>query len=129
MRLRALAVAACTTAVAGALGAQSPVQTVFAQCPSTTTIFSERQVQVAARFLADSSRSPRPATADPKSPNVVAFVVDTLGRPEPATLTRVRVTDSALVQRAAVGISEWRYSPAVASGCKVRERVVAAVRP
>jgi hypothetical protein len=129
MRQRTFVIAMCAIGVGVRLEAQNPVQPIFAHCSAPTDVFTELQVQRAARLVADSLRSPRPTAARSDSPNVITFIVDTLGVPERSSLSRVRTSDSALVERAASGFVRWRFSPAVASGCRVRQRVVVAVQP
>jgi hypothetical protein len=109
------------------LSAQNPVQSAFVVCPTGAPVFSVRQVQTPARLLRDSSRSPEIQPAPVDAPNVVSFIVDTAGVPERASVTRVRVADSTLVDHAIRNLSSWRYRPAIASGCKVRQRVEVAV--
>jgi hypothetical protein len=90
-------------------------------------VFRASEVQVTARFISDSTRSPRPSAAERQSPNVVQFVVDTLGAPDLRTLKWIHVTDSLLVRQAAATVGRWRYSPAVATACKVRQLVLTGV--
>ena len=107
--------------------AQNPVQTTFATCPAPSAIYSARQVQQPARLISDSLRLPRLSPDTAHARDIVSFVVDTLGVPERATFANVRAADSALVQRAGARLATWRFSPAVATGCKVRQRVVVSV--
>lgn len=116
------------SAALSALNAQTPVQPAFAVCPPSMDIFSQRQVQVSARLIGDSSALRRVGAARPDSPNVVQLVVDTLGLPERGSFKAVRVQDSTLLRAAAIDVMRWRFTPAVASGCKVRERIVLALR-
>ncbi len=109
--------------------AQRPVQGVFTACPTGLPLFTEASVQSSARFVADSSVRPRPTPAGPKSVNVVRFVVDTAGRVEGQTFVAVRLADSALFRRAQNSIGRWRFEPARASGCHVRQLVTAALTP
>jgi hypothetical protein len=41
----------------------------------------------------------------------------------------LRLSDSSLVRRAQNSIGRWRYEPARASDCHVRQLVIAALRP
>jgi hypothetical protein len=107
--------------------AQQPVQPVFGPCPTGLPLFTTNSVQVPARFVADSSVRPRPVLTRSDSANLVRFVVDTAGRVEPQTFEGPRVTDSSLFRRAQNNIGRWRYEPARASGCRVRQVVVASL--
>ena len=110
------------------VNAQSPVQAVFALCPTSGRVVTQREVGFEARFLYDSNASPRPTVTTRQSTDVVQFVVDTLGNPNPRTFKVVRVADSALVKQAEISLVRWHYSPALATGCKVPQEVVTAVR-
>jgi hypothetical protein len=127
MRIALVAVA-CVALAAGRLPGQNPAQTVFAACPSSSTVFSERAVQVPAKFVGDTTISPAPVLRTAATRSVVSFVVDTLGVPERSSLVAVNSTDTTLVAMLAPQLSRWRFSPALASGCRVRQRVVTAVR-
>jgi hypothetical protein len=131
MRMYAAPTAAVLCLLVGALraSAQQPVQTVFAQCPTGLPLFTEDAVQVPARFVSDTSLRPSPVATRRDSANVVRFVVDTTGRVEPQSLRAVRVTDSAVFRRAQNNIGRWRYEPARASGCRVRQVVTASLSP
>jgi hypothetical protein len=107
--------------------AQQPVQPVFELCPTGLPVFTTNAVQVPARFVADSSVRPRPVLTRSDSSNMVRFVVDTTGRVEPQTFQGLRVTDSSLFRRAQNNIGRWRYEPARASGCRVRQVVIASL--
>ena len=109
--------------------AQRPVQPVFAQCPTGLPLFTQAEVQVPAKFVGDSSVRPRPVSTRRDSANVVRFVVDTTGRIEPKTLVGLRVADSSVFRRAQNTIGRWRYEPARASGCRVRQVVIASLAP
>lgn len=109
--------------------AQLPVQSAFVQCPTGLPLFTEASVQTPARFVADSSVRPTPVSIRHDSANVVRFVVDTNGRVEPQTFYGLRVTDSSMFRRAQNNIGRWRYEPARASGCRVRQIVMAALSP
>lgn len=117
--------------VAGSLrlAAQQPVQPVFAQCPTGLPLFTEVSVQVPARLLPDSGVHPRPVSTRRDSANVIRFVVDTMGRVEPESLRGVRISDSSLFRRAQGSAGRWRYVPARASGCRVRQVVTASLSP
>ncbi len=109
--------------------AQSPVQAVFAPCPTGLPLFTEASVQVPARLVADSTVRPRPVSTQRDSANVVSFVVDTTGRVEPSTLVALHVADSSLFRRVQNNIGRWRYEPARASGCRVRQVVIVSITP
>ena len=128
MRFRMVAAALLVSALAVNAKAQDPVQTVFTLCPASGRVVSEREVGFPARFLSDSNASPRPTVTTRQSTDVVQFVVDTLGNPNPRTFKVVRVTDSVLVKQAERSLARWHYSAAVATGCKVSQEVVTAVR-
>lgn len=127
MKLLSAFVLACVAAGPSTAKAQNPVQSVFTACPNPARVFRATEVQVTAHFMSDSTRSPRPSVADRQSPNVVQFVVDTLGVPDLGTLKWIRVTDSLLVRQAAATIGAWRYRPAIATACKVRQLVLTGV--
>jgi hypothetical protein len=110
-----------------ASNAQSPVQSIFATCPTPARVYSALQVQTPAKLIPDSSGSQRSGAKPSQSANVVEFVVDTLGVPDTRTLKAHGVADTLDLKRAARAISGWRYSPAIASGCKVPQRVTADV--
>ena len=125
---RLVACLLCGAAFTSRLQAQNPVQRVFTACTTSGDVYTERQVQAAARFIGDSTRSPRPARARPTSPNVIGFVTDTLGVPERGSFSPVRAADSELVRRAAQEYTRWRFTPAMATGCRVRQLVVVALQ-
>jgi hypothetical protein len=129
MRLRFKLAALCLIIGPVRAFAQDPVQPVFRLCPTGSPLFTERGVQVPAQFLPDSGVRPSPAPPESKSANVVRFVVDTTGRVEARTFVALRLSDSSLVRRAQNSIGRWRYEPARASGCHVRQLVIAALRP
>jgi hypothetical protein len=113
-----------TAPVSGA--AQNPVQPIFTGCATSTRIYSAREVQVAVRPLADSIASLRIVVSPPRSSaNTITFVVDTLGLAESNSLAPVQIADSTLWHRAQTEFQRWRFQPARASGCKVRQRVTA----
>jgi hypothetical protein len=69
----------------------------------------------------------KPLATSAHSPTVVEFVVDTLGVPDLRTLLAKRGTDSLTIKQASQTVARLRYTPAVASGCKVPQRVSASV--
>ncbi|HEY4216278.1 MAG TPA: hypothetical protein VGM67_04030 [Gemmatimonadaceae bacterium] len=76
----------CTSAAR----AQSPVQTVFAACPTPTRAFSERQVQTPAHLISDSSASKTLA----KSGQSSSVAAKHTSRP-PASLMAARIAAAA----------------------------------
>lgn len=115
------------------LSAQNPAATIFTACPSPADVFNARQVQVQAKPIADSA-SARPVdivvlAAGSRTPATVALTVDTLGRVEPGSLVRLSSADTLAWRAAESSYHTWRFRPAVASGCKVRQRVLAVVAP
>jgi len=109
--------------------AQNPVQASFTSCPTAASqVATERQVQFPAQWIGDTTSSPKPGRADATSPNVVQFVVDTLGLPDTTTWRAIKHADSALVARAKARVAAWRYTPAMASGCRVKQLLTVALR-
>jgi len=110
------------------LWAQNPVQSVLAACPASAHVFSEREVQVVAKLVVDSTMALRPVVTRVVDTNSIAFTVDTSGVPEAGSLVRLRLADTMMWNRVEVAYRKWRFEPAIASGCKVRQRVVATVK-
>ncbi len=108
------------------LQAQNPVQASFVSCPVSAHVYSGREAQVAAKPVVDSAMTLRPVVGDSAEANI-AFTVDTLGIPEAQSLVRLRLPDPLLWSRVEAAYRRWRFQPAMASGCKVRQRVVATV--
>ncbi len=126
---RTIAIGFGTFVLASRVRAQNPVQPVFTDCVTASTwTASERQVTFPARFIGDTTVSPQPQPRQVTSRDVVEFIVDTLGVPSPETFRVVMQSDSLLVERAHAQVRRWRFTPAVASGCKVRQRVTVALR-
>ena len=91
------------------------------------------QVDVPARFIGDTTRIPRPDVSirivrgDDNSA-LVQFVVDTLGVPV-ATSLRMLITPPALTKDVVdEAIVSWRYTSAMARGCRVKQLVQTPVR-
>ena len=60
--------------------------------------------------------------------NLVQFVVDTSGIPDPVTFRILRMADSALVRDAYKNAANWRYAPALYANRKVCQVVQTPVR-
>ena len=88
-----------------------------------STVHFEFEVSPPARWLTDTTGAVRPTPAVRDPSNLIQFVVDTLGAPQPRTFRALRVTDSALVAEARRTFSSWRYAPALLNGCRVRQLV------
>ena len=69
-------------------------------------------------------------TPDANAPalNLVQFVVDTSGVPDPVTFRILRMADSALVRDAYKNAPNWRYAPAMYANRKVCQVVQTPVR-
>lgn len=87
-------------------------------CPDT--VYYMFQMTQPARWIADSAARVQPT---PKAPNVIQFVVDTLGVPRMRTFKALRVTDTALVADARNAVVHWRYTPGVRDGCRAAQLV------
>ncbi len=129
MRLRLEFTVVCLAGMSLRASAQLPVQSVFADCPPGLPVFKEAAVQVPAKFLPDPTVRPIPVKAQLDSANVVRFVVDTTGTVDPKTFVGLHVADSAIFRRAQNNMGRWRFEPARASGCRVRQFVVASLSP
>jgi hypothetical protein len=96
------------------------------ECPDSTTFF-EFQVVAAGgkptRWIEDTALAvyPVPATRNPA--NLVQFVVDTAGVPVARSFHPLKVTDTAVVAAARQSLAQWRFTPAVRDGCKVRQLI------
>lgn len=94
----------------------------------------EFQTETPAVFVGDSTMRPRPISAqrasalkETQGDFVVGFVVDTLGKPDVASLKIVRATSAAAADSVRATLALWRYRPALAHGCKVSEMILTAV--
>jgi hypothetical protein len=76
-----------------------------------------------ARWLADTTSPVHPTAAVRDPANLIQFVVDTLGVPQPRTFRALKIADSALVAEARRTFSSWRYTPGLLHGCRVRQLV------
>lgn len=100
-------------------------------CGRDSLPFFEFQVDEPAVFVADSAVRPRPmqerrlGTTFDSTAFLVQFVVDTLGRPDARSLQVLRKPPGASIEPVQVVIDRWRFRPAVARGCKVRQLVQA----
>lgn len=127
--LQALVTAALTPLFAARSEAQNPVQPIFASCASSSNwVATERQVTFPARLIRDTSLSPAPKAIDRSSGVSVQFVVDTLGVPDTATVRILGQHDSALARQVRSEVGKWRFTPAIASACKVRQVVTTSLR-
>lgn len=95
-------------------------------CPDSTTFF-EFQVVAAdgdpAHWIVDTSLAVHPTSRSQNPLNLVQFVVDTAGTPVARTFHAIKITDTAIVNEARRSINEWRFTPAVRDGCKVRQLI------
>ena len=124
MTHRDVLIAFCAIAVLAIRSeAQNPVQPIFAACGTSNWVATERQVTVPARLLRDSAASPEGKLREGNPRIVFQFVVDTLGVPDTATVRMIPKEDAAVAERAKRDIGKWRYTPAIATGCKVRQVV------
>jgi len=96
-------------------------QGTYPACPGG--VLFQFQLDVQARFLADSTLTvePTPVVRNPR--NLVQFVVDTLGVIVPASFHVIKVTDHTLVQDAKQMSERWRYRPAQSGGRPVCQLV------
>jgi hypothetical protein len=96
----------------------------------------EFQVEVPAVFIADSAKVPFPDASLnrgrgqelPPDFALVQVVVDTLGVPELTTLKMLRLPNGLTIETVAAAAATWRFRPAKASGCTVRQVVQSALR-
>src|SRR4051812_33904663 len=97
----------------------------WAQAPecADSTVHFEYQMSPPAHWLADTALAVHPTVAVRNPANLVQFVVDTLGVPQPKTFRALRVEDSALVAAARRTLLSWRYAPGMLNGCHVRQLV------
>ena len=102
--------------VPGFASAQTPA------CAESPVRF-EFQVAARAQWLADSAFAVHPAPAVRNPANLVQFVVDTLGIPLPSTFRVLKAADSTLIAEVRRTFGDWRYTPAVLDGCRVRQLV------
>jgi hypothetical protein len=120
----ALASAACASGAPAAAVRTEPA--VKAPVCGTQPQFFDFQVDQPAVLM---SRDISP-TPDANAPvfNLVQFVVDTAGVPDPTTFRILRMADSALVRQAYESAPKWRYVPAIYARRKVCQVVQTPVR-
>jgi hypothetical protein len=102
----------------------------LAQSPTCgdSTVHFEYQLSRPARWLEDTTLAVHPTAATRAPANLVQFVVDTLGLPEPKTFRALKIADSVLVAEARPALPSWRYMPGVLDGCRVRQLVQTPIR-
>jgi len=88
-----------------------------------STVHFEFQTSAPARWLPDSTAGVHPTSAVRSPSNVVQFIVDTLGTPQPSTFKVLKVSDSTVIREAQRSVARWRFSPAMLNGCRVRQLV------
>ena len=106
----------CLLLVPAVAAAQAPA------CTDTTFHF-EYQMSTPARWLPDTAATVHPTPAVRSPPNLIQFLVDTLGVPQPRTFRAIKITDTALVLEARRTLVQWRFSPGLLNGCRVRQLV------
>jgi hypothetical protein len=96
-------------------------------CSQQGAPYFEFQVEVPARFIPDSTVSPRPAGAPgvrgDDLPALVQFVVDTAGVPDTRSYKILVGRDAQLVAAGRDVLTRWRFVPARLGGCPVRQLV------
>jgi hypothetical protein len=99
--------------------------TALAQSTACTdsTVHFEYQMSPPARWLPDTASGVHPTAAVRDPANLIQFVVDTLGVPQPRTFRALKVADSALVAEARRTFASWRYTPGLLNECRVRQLV------
>jgi hypothetical protein len=97
----------------------------IAQSPACadSTVHFEYQVSPSARWITDTALAAHPTTNVRDPANLIQFVVDTFGVPQPRTFRALKVADSALVAEARRTFASWRYTPGRLNGCRVRQVV------
>ena len=98
-------------------------------CPDS--VFFEFQVLVAngrtTSWIPDSTLAVHPVVTPDLTASLLQFVVDTAGVPEAASFHPLKVTDTAIVAEARRSFARWRFTPAVVTGCKVRQLMQAEI--
>ena len=105
-------------------------QGTYAACPAG--VFFKFQVDMQARFIADSTLTVEPTEGVSNSPNIVQFVVDTIGVIVQGSFHVIKVTDHKLVQDAKPMSERWRFKPARSAGrpvCELVQSPIASVSP
>ena len=105
-------------------------RTVVPSCASDTRPYFAYQVEVPARFVADSVTL-APGAYYPTEARVgdslsVQFVVDTLGRPERDTFRATNASPE-LMPALLSAMGTWRFTPARRGRCTVRQLVLTGV--
>ncbi len=98
--------------------------------------YFEYQVEIAARFIGDTIKLPRPRTPTrpgvrevPESTTlVVALVVDSLGAAQKGSLRILKSPSREATASVYATYATWRFTPAVLGGCRVSQLVQTAVR-
>jgi hypothetical protein len=91
-------------------------------------VYFEYQVNRPAVYIESDTKASHPvsssASSVAKGTGLVAqFVVDTLGKPDPRSFKILRAPNDAAASAARDALSEWRFIPATAQGCKVPQLV------
>jgi hypothetical protein len=92
---------------------------VGAECPRG--VLFEFQVDRWAVFIDDSTTAVRPIRRGENGETLIQFVVDTLGRPELATLKGLKVPSASVLPVIREAMSRWRFVPAQIGNCHVRQ--------
>ena len=102
--------------------------------PNNAPVWFDFQVDKAARFIGDTTRLPRPdASIHERQPYsesfaLVQFVIDSTGKPDVSS-GKMLVSPKGLVQDSvAAAMRGWRFTPAIAKGCKVPQLVQTPLR-
>ena len=113
--MKAILIAAMTVA-------PTAVHSQTVACTDATTHL-EFQMTAPARWIRDSTLAihPTPGVRNPE--NLVQFVVDTAGIPQPSTFKVLKASDSTLVVEARRTLGAWRFSPPMLNDCRVRQLV------
>ena len=91
-------------------------------CRGNNMTYFVFQVDQPAEFIFDSTVTVAPSSRR-SGGLAVQFVVDQRGQPEPGSLKILRSTDDANVARVRNAIPQWRFTPALYQGCRVRQLV------
>jgi hypothetical protein len=108
--------------IAAMVSAPTLARAQSAACADSTVHF-EYQTSPPARWLPDSAVAVHPTPEVRNPPNLVQFVVDTLGVPQRSTFKVLKVSDSTIVLEARRSLAQWRFSPATLNGCRVKQLV------
>ena len=96
-----------------------------AQTPACadSTLHFEYQMSTPARWIGDTTASVHPTAAIRSPDNLIQFIVDTMGVPQPRTFRALRIADPALIGDARRAFATWRYAPGLLNGCCVKQLV------